>query len=172
MAVTIVATSSAAKPSEVRIHRADRHARALVVVADCGDDGRHVARRHVHVFQDAEGHHRAALRMLDAVDEVADIVQIARDARQLHLVFGVAQRLQDIRRRFGYARNVREAVLGKPERFERFVGAGDIGFNFFVVLNIFKCNHFSFLLYCARWHRRIIARSSAASSRIRPDLIA
>ena len=79
--------------------------------------------------------------MVHPVDEVADIVQIGGHLDQFNFVLGIAQRLQDI---FGVLRHIGdmgEAVLCEAEGCQRVVRLGDIGPDFFVLLEIFDCQY-------------------------------
>ena len=118
---------------EGRRNGVDRHAGALVVIADGRHDGGDVLRLRPHVLEDAKGHHGAALRVVHPVDEVADVVQIACNLAQLHLPLRIAQRLQQVFHRLGHMRHMRKAVLGKAQCHERLIGKGDIRSYFFTV---------------------------------------
>ena len=63
------------------------------MIADGGDDGGGLLGRRAHLVEDSEGHDRAGLRMVDAVDDVADIVQPACDGGELARAVVIAQRL-------------------------------------------------------------------------------
>ena len=81
------------RQNERRCHGVDREGGFFIVVADGGDDGGRLFRACAHLVEDSEGHDRAGLRMIDAVDDVSDIVQPARDGGQLARAVVVAQRL-------------------------------------------------------------------------------
>ena len=81
----------------------------------------------MQMVQQAEGHHRPALRMVDAVDQVANVVEVGRDLDQLHLPRGVPQRLQNILAVGRHQSHVGKAVLGKAPDQQGLVGLGDIG---------------------------------------------
>ena len=63
----------------------------VVVVADGRAHGCDLIRGHAQLVQNTERHHRAALGMVDAVDDVADVVHIPGDPRQLLHAPGIAQ---------------------------------------------------------------------------------
>ena len=68
---------------------------ALVVVADGTDHFRALLRVHPHLIQQPEGHNGPALGVLLPVDDVADVVEISGDLRQLRLPLALAQGQQD-----------------------------------------------------------------------------
>ena len=76
--------------------------------------------------------------MVDAVDDVADIMHIARDPRELAGAVVVSEFAQHLFGEVRHARDVRKAVLGKPQRTERVVRAADVGFDLFVVLDVLR----------------------------------
>ena len=77
-------------------HRIDGNAGTLVVVADGGDDGGHLSGIAAHVIQDAPGHDSTGLGMVLPVHQIADVVEIPGDFRQLHRPLVIAQGLQNI----------------------------------------------------------------------------
>ena len=98
LAAVLVAHPAAAdvgfvRQNQRRRHGTDRRTCPLVVVANGSDHLGNVQGVHMQMVQQAEGHHRPALRMVDAVDQVANVVEVGRDLDQLHLPGGVPQRL-------------------------------------------------------------------------------
>ena len=81
------------RQDERRRHGVDREGGLFVVIADGGDDGGGLLGRRAHFIENTKGHDRAGLRMVDAVDDVADIVQPARDGGELARAVVIAQRL-------------------------------------------------------------------------------
>ena len=75
-----------------RRYRVNRISRAFVMIADRADDRRDFLRLRAQLVQNAEGHDRTALRMIDPVDHVADIVQPSGDLRQFRFPRTVAER--------------------------------------------------------------------------------
>ena len=133
------------RKDESRCNGVDRHAGALVVVADGRDDRRDVLGPEAERSQNLERHDGAALRVLDAVDQIADVVQIACDLRQLDGVGVVAERFEQIARHSRHMRHMGKAVLRIAQRHERFVRLGDIGADRFIFFDLFK-SHKSYLL--------------------------
>ena len=130
-----------------RRQRVDRHAGSFVVIADGRDDGCHILGRAAQPRQNLEGHHRAALRVVDAVDQIADIVQIARNLGKLHRVRVIAKRLKNVTRRFRHVGHVGKAVFRITERNQRLVGLADVGTDRLIGRNFMKCH--SILLFPA-----------------------
>ena len=93
------------------------------------------------MIKQTEGHDRTALRVLHAVDQVADVVQVAGDFGKLDLVRVVFKLAKDIRCRFGHARDVRKAVLGKAKRAQGFVRLLNIGSDFRAVPQLIVRDH-------------------------------
>ena len=62
-----------------------REGRAFIVVANGRAHGGNFVRAHAQLIQNTKGHHRAALRVVNPIDDVADIVKISRDPGQLSL---------------------------------------------------------------------------------------
>ena len=64
---------------------------ALVVVADGADHLSALLRVHPHLIQQPEGHNGPALGVFFPIDDVADVVEISGDLRQLRLPLALAQ---------------------------------------------------------------------------------
>ena len=79
--------------NQCRSHRVDRESRRLIVIAygrdNCGD----VIGIHIHSVQQSEGHYGSALSVIHSVDYISDVVEIASDASQFHLMFGIPQKM-------------------------------------------------------------------------------
>ena len=151
-ALVLVADTAAAHVGLIRQNERGGHgaygsAGALVVVADGGDDLRDLLGGQVHVVQDAEGHDGPALGVVDAVDQVADVVEIARDLGQLHLTGGIAQGLQDIAAVLRHEAHVGKAVLGKAQRDEGLVCLFNIGTDVGILLDLLKRDLFGVLIH-------------------------
>ena len=76
-----------------------------------------------------------------AVDGVANVVHVAGDLGQFPRAFGIAQRFQNVRRLHGGAGDVGERMLRIADGVHHLVRSADIGVDFRIVFNIFKCNH-------------------------------
>ena len=137
VADTAAADVGLVRQNERRRHRIDRHAGALVVIADGRRDECDLLRLEAHVVENAEGHDRAALAVIDAVDQIADVVEIARDLRQLHHPLRIAQRLQDIACLFRNSSHMRKAVLREAKGAQGSVGLRDIGMDRLVLADLF-----------------------------------
>ena len=119
----------------------------LVVVADGCDDGGDILRVCAKAVENAECHDGAALRVVNPVNDVADVMQVAGNLCQLRLAFGVAEREQDVTRRFRNASDMSEAVLREAHVDERFVRPLNIGADGWIRFDLFKRNHACFLCF-------------------------
>ena len=119
---------------------AHRGAGALVVVADGCDHLGNLRRVHVHVVQQAECHDGSALRVVNAVDQVADVVEEGGNLHQLHFPGGIAQGLQNVLAVGSHQPHMGKAVLGKAQGDEGLVCLLDIGPDPRILLNLLKCN--------------------------------
>ena len=146
------------RKDERRRQRIDRHARALIVIADGRHDSRHILSGTAETRQDLEGHHRAALRVIDPVDQIADIVQIARDLRQLHRVGVVAEGFENIACGLRHVGHVGKAVLRIAERDQRLVRLLNISADRFVGSYFLKSHK---LLLNSSLSTKMIPRSCA-----------
>ena len=98
--------------------------------------------------------------MIDPVDDVSDIVQIARDLRQLRIALGKAHRDQDVVRGLRDLADMRKAVLGVAQSDQRLVRFADVGLDGFVSFDFIKCNHRSPIL-SRPWNRSKNSRRAA-----------
>ena len=74
-------------------------------------------------------------------------MQVAGNLCQLRLAFGVAEREQDVTRRFRNASDMSEAVLREAHVDERFVRPLNIGADGWIRFDLFKRNHACFLCF-------------------------
>ena len=112
----------------------------LVVVADGGDHSSDVLRLHAHVIENAHRHQRARLRVVVAVDDVADVVHIASNARDLNVVLGILQLLEDLSSHRRHMRHMRKAVLSEAHSHERAIRFFNVDADRLIVFYIFKFN--------------------------------
>ena len=126
------------RQNERRGHGVDREGGLFVVIADGGDDGGRLLRACTHLIEDTERHDRAGLRMVNAVDDVSDVVQPARDGSQLARAVVIAQRLQNGARLRRDKAHVGEAVLRKAQRGQRFVRLADVACDLLAFLDLFE----------------------------------
>ena len=92
------------------------------------------------MVKDSKRHHRTGLAVVDAVDKISNVVQIARDLCQLHGPRRIAERLENIARLLRHERHVREAVLRKAQRHKRRIRLPDIGVDLLVIFDLFVCH--------------------------------
>jgi len=123
-----------------RCHGIDGESGGFIVVADGGDDGGDLVGLGLHLVEDTEGHDSTALGVVHAIDDVADIVEIAGDLGKLCLAGGIAEGEENTLGGFGHLGDVGEAVLGIAEGDQRFVGLADIALNGGVALDLFNGN--------------------------------
>ena len=90
----------------------------LVVVADGHHDLRGAYGAHTHTRKDLIREDGARLRVIFAVDAVADVVQIARDLCQADALFVLSERAQKFARPLAYDPRVPAGMFGKPERLD------------------------------------------------------
>ena len=126
-----------------RIHR---RSRLFVVVANRRDDNRDFLRIHAHAPQNRHRHDRATVRVVGAVDDVSDIVQITGDFRELCVTLRIAELQEYVLRGLRDLADVREAVLGEPEGDQRFVLFLDVGVYRLVRLYFFYSYHTQLLI--------------------------
>jgi hypothetical protein len=107
---------------------------AFVVIADGGYDGCHIGGVAVHIVKNAPGHDCAGLGMILPVHQIADIVEIAGDLHQLHLVLGSAQGLKNISGSLRHLGHMGETVLRIAQGRQRPVRHRDIGANLCILL--------------------------------------
>ena len=110
----------------------------LVVIADGSDHSSDVLRLHAHVIENAHRHQRARLRVVVAVDDVADVVHVASNARNLDVVLGILQLLEDLSSHRRHMRHMRKAVLSEAHSHERAIRLLNINADRFIVFYIFK----------------------------------
>ena len=124
-----------------------RHGGMLIMISDSTDDQRRFVRIDVKVIEYTEGHQRARLRVIDAVDNIADVMHISCDLGKLYIPLGIAELLKDISRALSYLCYVGKTVLGKAELSENIVCLADIGIYLLILLYLFVCQHSFFLFY-------------------------
>ncbi|CAN4017880.1 selenide, water dikinase SelD, partial [Dysosmobacter welbionis] len=129
------------RQDQCRRHGVHRHAGALVVVADGGDDGGDLLRRTIHVVQNAEGHDRTGLGVIHPVHQVADVVKKPGDLCQLHRPLRIPQGGEDIGGVFRHRRHVGKAVLRIAQSGQRLVRPLDIGPDRRIVFHILIGKH-------------------------------
>lgn len=115
---------------------ADGQALALVVISDRHHDLRRLFVLHAHAGEDLISQQRPALRVVGAVDAVADIVQIPRDAHEFHAALFGADLLQYIPRPFADDARMADGMLGKAQRLDLALRDGHDDFYFLVVFNV------------------------------------
>ena len=113
------------------------------MIADGRRDERDLLRLKAHVVENAERHDCAALAVIDAVDQIADVVEIACDLCQLHHPLRIAQRLQDIARLLCNSGHMRKAVLREAKGAQGSIGLRDIGMDRLVLADLFISHSFS-----------------------------
>ena len=79
--------------------------------------------------------------MVDAVNEIPDIVEVACYSGKLGIALGIAERCKDLSCRYCYASDVGKAMLGIAERFKRGVGSLYIGADRFIFFYLFVGYH-------------------------------
>lgn len=82
------------------------------MVADSADDGGDFLRLRPHLVQQTEGHHRTTLGVVDAVDHIADIMEIPGDVGQLRFPGRIPQRQQNIPGLIRHQTDMGKAMLG------------------------------------------------------------
>lgn len=110
----------------------------LVVIADGSDHSSDVLRLHAHVIENAHRHQRARLRVVVAVDDVADVVHVASNARDLNVVLGILQLLENLSSHRRHMRHMRKAVLSEAHSHERAIRFFNINADRLIVFYIFK----------------------------------
>lgn len=68
----------------------------FVMVANGGDDSGDIFRLHAHVIENTHCHKRACLRMVMTIDDVADVVHIASNARDFNVMLRIVQIFEDL----------------------------------------------------------------------------
>ena len=111
---------------------ADGNARSLVMVSDGGGDCGNFIGREAELVKQAKCHDRAALAVLDPIDQISDVMQKACDPCKLDGTRGITKSLQNPPRTLGNTAHVGKIVLGVSERQERLIGGADIGTDCFV----------------------------------------
>ena len=76
--------------------------------------------------------------MIHAVDQIADVVQIPGNLRQLDGVRVVAQRFKNIARCLGHMRHMGKAMLGVAQSDQRLIRFADIGTDGLIGCNFLK----------------------------------
>ena len=141
--------------------RIDRKCGGFVMVADGGDDSRDIFRIRAHLVKNPERHDRAALRVIDSVDNIADIMQVSRHARKLCLTFAVSEHPKDAAGAVRYLDDVGEAVFRIAKRDERFVRFQNVGSDRFIIPQILISNfHIFVILICCKICCNIYSGSS------------
>ena len=115
--------------------RADRHSAAFIVVADRGNDQAYLFRREIQVIQQPERHDRPRLTVVNAVNKVADVMEIAGNFYQLDHPLVVTERAQNVTGFFRHERDVRKTVFGKSQRRKRHIRLPDIGVDHLIFLD-------------------------------------
>ena len=113
----------------------------FVVVADGGDDGGDILRIRTEAVEDAECHDGAGLRMVDAVDDVADIVQIPGDLGKLRLSFAVPEGEKNIACGLRHTPHVGKAVLRVAHIGKGFIRPLNVSADGGIGFYLFKCDH-------------------------------
>ena len=108
------------------------------MVADGRDDGGDVFRFHAFLREDAHGHERPALGVVMTVDDVANIVHEACDARDLHIMLAVIEIFQDLSGHRSHMGHVGKAVLRKAHAHQCAVGFFDVNADRRIVFDVFK----------------------------------
>jgi hypothetical protein len=83
--------------------------------------------------------------VINAVDDVSNVVQKPRDTGKLDCLLVHAQIAQQIPRDLGYSPNVGKAVLGIAQRTKGGVGPLNISFDIAIAAKRIVCHHFSHL---------------------------
>ena len=91
---------------------ADRDTGSLVVIANGGNHFSNLVGSHLHPIQNPERHHRSRLRVIDPIDQIADVVEITCDFGQLCGAIVETELLQEISGSFRNSRDVSKAMLG------------------------------------------------------------
>ena len=86
--------------NERRRYRIDAYARSLVMISYRSRYRRNIPGIHTELIQKAKSHNGARERMVDAVHKVSYIVKISRNLHKLNVMLAVAERFQNIFRRF------------------------------------------------------------------------
>ena len=92
-----------------------RHRRTLIMVAYRGRNGGYFICISAHIIEQSKRDNSPALRVLDTVYEVADIVKISCDLRKLDIVLGISERLKDVFCGLRGLSDVRKAMFGVAE---------------------------------------------------------
>ena len=122
-------------------NRAHRHPRAFIVVTYGGNYFCYVLRIRAKAIKYPERHYRAALRVVNAVYNVAYVVHIGCYLRKLYLPLVVAQCGKYICGHVRRFANVGKAVLREPKLAQRRVRHADISLNGRVGLYLLKSYH-------------------------------
>ncbi len=86
----------------------------VLMGADCAHHDRRVFRRCAESPQNSMGEQCASAGMIEAADDVADVVEIGGNRRELLLATVEAHPLQNIARDIGHQTHMAESVLGVP----------------------------------------------------------
>ena len=121
------------RKDERRRDVADGKPLVFVVVSDRHHHFRRFHVRHAHARQYFVREERAALRVIGAVDAVADIVQISGDFRKFHPAFVRADALKDLARPLADDARMSDRMFGKAKRFDLAFRHIHDRFNFLVV---------------------------------------
>ena len=148
-------------------HGVDREGCLFVMVADGGDDGRRLAGAGAHFIEDTEGHDRAGLGMVDAVDDISDIVQPARDGCQLARAVIIAQRLQDRARLRRDQPHMGKAVFRKAQRRQRLVRPADVACDLLALFDLLQRNCHSISLFNYKF-KDLLTLFRSASAEVPP----
>ena len=117
------------RENQSRSQRIDRISGMFVVVADSGDHLRDLVGFHPHFVENTERHDRAGLGMINAVDNVSDVVHKTGDPRKLDGTGIVPQLGKNVLRHRRNPHHMGEAVLCVAERNKRGVCLTDIAFD-------------------------------------------
>ncbi|CDC62527.1 unknown [Clostridium sp. CAG:448] len=79
--------------------------------------------------------------MIDAVDQIADVVQVSGNAGKLHGVGIVAEHVQKGCRFVGNLHNVCKTVFGKAQCGERLIRPLNVCADIRILLQGIKCDH-------------------------------
>lgn len=105
----------------------DRKSRVFVMVSDGGDDSGNFDRGHSHLVQNAESHDGTGVSVVCSVDDIADIMHIGGDLRQLDLSGIVTQLGENIGSYLSAASYMGKGVLSKAAGDQRGIGLGNVG---------------------------------------------
>ena len=93
---------------------------------DGGDDGTDLIHRHLQPIQQTKRHDGAALGVVGAVDDVADVMEKSGDLGKLHLPCRILQRFQDHGSRVRCFFHMGKGMLRVADGSERHVGTADV----------------------------------------------